>query len=202
MTGVVRRKISGENLYEGVEIDYKLGDLSLDDIKNILVGELSGKYSVTLGSGINDNVFLFWSGHGTQSGWKWKDSETLTPEFARNMFSQMKFRKMFAVIETCYSGAVAQGCTGIPGLLMMTAANGYEPSKADGYDDELQVYLTNSFTSSVLSRMESNPNGTLYQLYLDAFDKTLGSHVTVFNGENYGNLYLNGTGEYLPDSFE
>lgn len=202
LQGVVRRETSGENLYEGIEIDYKLENLKLDDLKNILIGDLSEKYPVTLRSGKNDNVFLFWSGHGTQSGWKWKDSETLAPEFARNMFSQMKFRKMFAVIETCYSGAVAQGCKGIPGLLMMTAANAYEPSKADGYDDELGVYLTNTFTSSVLSRMGSNPGGTLYQLYMHAFDKTLGSHVTVCNAENYGNLYLNGTGEYLPDRFE
>ena len=34
-------------------------------------------------------------------------------------------------------------------------------------------------------------------LYLQAFDKTLGSHVTVYNAENYGNLYLNSIAEYI-----
>ena len=114
------------------------------------------------------------------------------------MFSAMQYRKMFAIIETCYSGAVAQGCNGIPGLLLMTAANPYEPSKADGYDDELQVYLSNSFSSSILSHFDRNPKSMIYDLYLHAFDKTLGSHVTVYNAGNYGNLYLNSISEYHP----
>ena len=50
----------------------------------------------------------------------------------------MQFRKMFAIIETCYSGLVAQDCAGIPGLLMMTAANPYETSKAAVFDNELR----------------------------------------------------------------
>ena len=146
---------------------------------------------MTLGCGKNDNVLFFWSGHGTQRGCEWKKSEILTLESAKSMFSEMQFRKMFAIIETCYSGAVAQGCTGIPGLLMMTVANAYETSEANGYDSELQVYFTNAFTSSVLSQFECNPKSANYDLYIHAFDKTLGSHVTVFNAKNYGSLYIN-----------
>ena len=123
--------------------------------------------------------------------------ETLEPSFAKTMFSEMEFRKMFAIIEACYSGAVAQECTGIPGLLMMTAANPYEPSKADAFDDELQVYLTNTFTSSILTQLERYPTTTIYDLYHHAFDKTLGSHVMIYNSDYYGNLYLNGVGEYF-----
>ena len=197
LQGVVRRETSGKNLYNDIVIDYRLGELTPNDLKNILSGEPSDKYPVTLGSGKNDNVLFFWSGHGTQYGWEWKNSETLSPESVRSMFSQMQYRKMFAIIETCYSGAVAQGCIGIPGLLMMTAANAYETSKADGYDSELQVYLTNSFTSSVLSQFERNPKSAIYDLYLHAFDKTLGSHVTVYNADNYGSLYLNSIDEYI-----
>lgn len=195
--GVVRRETSGDNLYNDIVIDYRLNELTLNDLRNILSAEPSEKYPVTLGSGKYDNVLFFWSGHGTQRGWEWKKSEILTPESARSMFSEMQFRKMFAIIETCYSGAVAQGCTGIPGLLMMTAANAYETSKADGYDSELQVYLTNTFTSSILSQFERNPKSAIYDLYLHTFDKTLGSHVTVFNAKNYGSLYLNSIDEYI-----
>ena len=96
--------------------------------------------------------------------------------------------KMFAIIETCYSGVVAQECTGIPGLLLMTAANPYEPSKAATFDDELQVYLSNTFTASILSQFALKPRSTIYDLYLHAFDKTQGSHVMVYNAEHYGNL--------------
>ena len=198
LQGVVRREVDGENLYDDVQIDYKLGDLTLDNLKQILTGEPSKAYPVTLGSSANDNVLFFWSGHGTQMGWTWKDTEDLDANFARQMFADMKFRKMFAIIETCYSGGVAQGCTGIPGLLMMTAANPYETSKADAFDNELQVYLSNTFTSSILSQLERNPKSVIYDLYLHAFDKTNGSHVMVYNPDYYGSLYLNDMSEYCP----
>ena len=199
LQGVVRREIGGDNLYDDLQIDYKLGDLSPEDLKQILTGEPSDAYPVTLGSSYNDNVLFFWSGHGTKKGWSWKETEYLSPEFAREMFSAMKFRKQFAIVETCYSGGVAQGCTGIPGLLMMTAANPYETSKADGLDEELLVYITNTFTSSILSWFDSKPNTVIRDLYLHAFDKTNGSHVMIYNSDYYGNLYLNDMSEYYPD---
>ena len=199
LQGVVRREIGGDNLYEDLQIDYKLGNLTLEDLKHILTGEPSEAYPVTLGSSSNDNVLFFWSGHGTQRGWKWKEDDDLSADFARDMFSQMKYRKMFAIVETCYSGAVAQGCTGIPGLLMMTAANPYETSKADVLDEELLVYITNTFTSSILSWFDSKPNTVIRDLYLHAFDKTNGSHVMVYNSDYYGNLYLNDMSEYYPN---
>ena len=199
LQGVVRREIGGDNLYDDLQIDYKLGDLSPEDLKQILTGEPSDAYPVTLGSSYNDNVLFFWSGHGTKKGWSWKEAEYLSPEFAREMFSAMKFRKQFAIVETCYSGGVAQGCTGIPGLLMMTAANPYETSKADGLDEELLVYITNTFTSSILSWFDSKPNTVIRDLYLHAFDKTNGSHVMIYNSDYYGNLYLNDMSEYYPD---
>jgi ABC-type branched-subunit amino acid transport system substrate-binding protein len=199
LQGVVRREVSGNNLYEDVVIDYKLGDISLGDLKQILTSEPSDAYPVTLGSSKSDNVLFFWSGHGTQNGWKWKETENLNADFAKSVFSDMQFRKMFAIIETCYSGGVAQGCIGIPGLLMMTAANPYETSKADAFDSELKVYLSNTFTSSILSQFETNPNSIIYDLYLHAFNKTNGSHVMVYNPDYYGNLYLNDMSEYYPN---
>ena len=198
LQGVVRREIGGRNLYENVKIDYKLGNLTLEDLKQILTGKPSEKYPVTLGSSENDNVLFFWSGHGTKKGWSWKETEDLSPEFAREMFSAMKFRKQFAIIETCYSGVVGEGCTGIPGLLMMTAANPYEPSKAYAFDYEINVDLSNTFTASILSHLEENPQSVIRDLYLHAFDKTNGSHVMVYNSDLYGSLYLNDMREYWP----
>jgi hypothetical protein len=79
---------------------------------------------------------------------------------------------------------------------MMTAANPYETSKADALDEELVAYLSSTFTSSILSWFESNPNTVIRDLYLHAFDKTNGSHVTVYNSDWYGSLYLNDMSEY------
>ena len=196
LQGVVRREIGGDNLYKDLQIDYRLGDLTLEDLKQILTCNPSEAYPVTLGSSENDNVLFFWSGHGTQQGWKWKEEEDLNADFARAMFSDMQFRKMFAIVETCYSGAVAQDCTGIPGLLLMTAANPYEPSKAATFDDELQVYLSNTFTASILSQFALNPRSSIYDLYLHAFDKTQGSHVMLYNADHYGNLRWSDISEF------
>ena len=196
LQGVVRREIGGDNLYKDLQIDYRLGDLTLEDLKQILTCNPSEAYPLTLGSSENDNVLFFWSGHGTQQGWKWKEEEDLNADFARAMFSDMQFRKMFAIVETCYSGAVAQECTGIPGLLLMTAANPYEPSKAAAFDDELQVYLSNTFTASILSQFTLNPRSSIYDLYLYAFEKTQGSHVMVYNAEHYGNLRWSDISEF------
>ena len=64
-----------------------------------------------------------------------------------------------------------------------------------------QVYLSNTFTSSILSWFENNPNTVIRDLYLHAFDKTNGSHVMVYNSDDYGSLYLNDMREYWSRSF-
>jgi hypothetical protein len=56
-------------------------------------------------------------------------------------------------METCFSGSVADSCEGIKGVLMLTAANDSETSKADIYDNELGVYLSNGLP--VHSRIKS-----------------------------------------------
>ena len=59
------------------------------------------------------------------------------------------------------------------------------------------LYLTNRFTSSIISRLYSDPATSLRDLYNVAFTGTLGSHVTIFNADNYGNLYQNTMREFL-----
>lgn len=81
----------------------------------------------------------------------------------------------------------------------MTAANPYETSKADTFDNELQAYLSNTFTASILSHLEQNSQSVIRDLYIHAFDKTNGSHVMVYNSDWYGSLYLNDMSEYYPN---
>ena len=76
---------------------------------------------------------------------------------------------------------------------------GYDYNLTDAFDNELQVYLSNTFTSSLLSQFGRNPHTVIYDLYLHAFDKTNGSHVMVYNPDCYGNLYLNDMSEYYPN---
>lgn len=195
--GVVRRTVGGENLYEGVQIDYRLSELTPEKMMSLLLGE--GEPS--LQSGSEDNVLFFWSGHGEVGEWLWGDNDAVPASLVSATFRQMaeegRFRKLLCFVETCYSGSVAKACEGIPGLLMFTAANDKETSKADSFNNDLGVWMTNRFTSVLLEQTGENPDIPLRELYLAMFHQTLGSHVSVYNSDCYGNIYRNTMGEFL-----
>ncbi|MDR3194278.1 MAG: ABC transporter substrate-binding protein [Tannerella sp.] len=200
--GTVQVQIGGANVYKAVEIDYKLSELQLEDITAILNGEKSERLPHVLESASNDNVLFFWSGHGLPGEWRWKeDPQGVTAEFARTAFvrmsSEQRYRKLLCLIETCYSGSVAQACEGIPGLLFITAANASETSKADIFSDELGVWMSNRFTSTLLEQLNASPQISLRDLYYRLFINTVGSHVMVYNARNFGNIYNNTMEEFL-----
>ena len=56
--------IGGNNVYENVEIDYRMSSLKAKDILAILNGEKSESLPTVIESTENDNLFVFWSGHG------------------------------------------------------------------------------------------------------------------------------------------
>lgn len=190
--GVVRHAAGGENLYENVEIDYRLADLTPDGLREVLLG---------LNSGPGDNLLLFWSGHGEPGKWLWGESDAfgvgLLSETVEQMAAAGKFRKMLGLIETCYSGSMGRGIEGVPGVLFMTAANENETSKADDFSTDLGVWLTNRFTTTLLNSVADNPAMSLRELYYRLFSSTLGSHVTVYNADCFGNIYDNSMAEFL-----
>ena len=101
------------------------------------------------------------------------------------------------IIEACYSGSVAKECTGIPKLLLMTATNDMETSKAEHYDIGWNTYLSNSFSSSVLNAVGKNNEISIKDLYSYAFSMTMGSHVTLYNVDQFGNVFTNYADEYF-----
>lgn len=199
--GVVRRSVDGDNLYKNVVVDYRLEDITYNDLAVIFSGKPDVAHPEVLDSGAGDNVLFFWSSHGTQAGLALGDIDLVSgKQMARilqKMSDEQRFRKMMWIVEACFSGGVAKECEGIPGLLVMTAANANESSKADLWYAPYNVYLTNRFTSSIISRLYSDPATSLRDLYNVAFTGTLGSHVTIYNADNYGNLYQNTMREFL-----
>ena len=199
--GVVRRSVDGDNLYKNVVVDYRLEDITYNDLAVIFSGKPDVAHPEVLDSGAGDNVLFFWSSHGMPAGLALGDIDLVSgKQMARilqKMSDEQRFRKMMWIVEACYSGGVAKECEGIPGLLVMTAANANESSKADLWYAPYNVYLTNRFTSSIISRLYSDPATSLRDLYNVAFTGTLGSHVTIYNADNYGNLYQNTMREFL-----
>lgn len=200
--GMVRITPDGANVHAGIEIDYRMSQLMPEDIIRILRGEKSDRLPAVIDSSENDNLFIFWSGHGIPGALCWDDMENaITGSMLTAAFSQMKaahsYRKILMMVEACYSGSVMEQCVGIPGMLFITAANGDETSKSDVYSEYLKVWMSNRFTSTFIREIASERDITLRDLYYRLFLNTVGSHVMVYNDDNFGNLYTTSMSEFL-----
>ncbi len=101
-------------------------------------------------------------------------------------------------IETCFSGLWGEALQGQPDVLVLTAANGYETSKADVFDQQLGVYLSNAFARTFRTMVGSRQSPTLYELYRELYKTTTGSHVTIYNNEQYGSVYTETMQDFFP----
>lgn len=170
-----------------------------------------------LGSRDSSNVLWFWSGHGTnvngdsENGyfvWEGKacgEYRGFTTGLMRETLEAMDsdedgnkhFRQLLILTETCYSGSVMHICDGIEGVLAFTAANGSETSLADLYSVELKVWLSNRFTKNLTDKISDEPGIFYADLYKYLTQNTIGSHVRLFNGSNFGNLLQNSPKELI-----
>jgi len=194
LPGIVKNTLDGENLYHNVEIDYKLSDVSTDDLKNILCGNVTSTTPVVLNTGAGDNLFMFSVGHGSTAGMTFEGVTTrsLGASYWNNIFEQMdqqdRFRQVFWVLENCYAGCIGEGIT-TPRVMLMTGANPYETSKAFIYDSEIRNWLADKFAYSINNAVETSPGLTYYELYQRCFTFVNGSHVSFYNYRNFGNIY-------------
>ena len=221
----------GENLYHDLEIDYKIDKLTAPDIQDILKGNVTenlttaytasyderiGKSAPVLSGNENTNVFVFWSGHGSNnagdsssgyfvwSGKKSDDKNTrnfttdMMKESLTAMYQKKSYRQLFLMVETCYALSVAQamltqtdGKEGIPGMISLMASNAQEESIADVYNPSLRTYMTNRFTRNVLEACNEDENISFSSLYESAAKATTGSHVQIINAPQFGALSEN-----------
>ena len=199
--GVVKVRTDGENLYKDVEVDYKINDIGIDDFEKILMGEVSERLPHVVSSCGNDNIIVFWCGHGNLGKLAWGSRETVYGWQLNGILNKMneagKYRKMLFSMDACYSGSIGEACEGIPGVLFITAANAVETSKADMKDPEMGIWLSNGFTRGFQETVDTNPDIILRDLYYKLARNTVGSHATVYNVENYGNMYKESMNEYF-----
>lgn len=200
--GVIQVVQGGANVHENARIDYRMSALTPQDVCAILKGEKSDRLPEVIEATENDNIFVFWSGHGVPGAMCWNDDAyAVTGELLQSAFRQMSrdksYRKLLMMVEACFSGGVMEQCTGIPGMLFVTAANGDETSKADVFDTEQKVWMSNRFTSTFIEHITENRSIAMRDLYYRLFINTVGSHVMVYNAENYGNLYTAGMSEFI-----
>ena len=192
-------KPDSPNVYEHDAIDYILSDLTPDDIGEILQGRASEHLPHVINATPNDNIFIFWSGHGSVGSLCFGESLKMKYTQMRDILIQTPHRKMMFAIESCYSGGLGQECQGIPGALFITAATPWETSHADMWSEEIGVYLSNGFTRGFQAAIAHDPDISIRDLYYTVATSTSGSHVTVYNTSQYGNVYNDTMGEYFSN---
>lgn len=190
--GCVRVSPDGPNLYHDVTIDYHPTALEPADIRRILCGEVSDRLPQVIRSTANDNVFVFWSGHGEYGQMVWCNrSEGFTADLMRATAEALRakgcYRKMGWFVETCFSASVMQRIEGTPGIMAITAADERETSKADVYSPTLKTWMTNRFSSTLTEVISANSAVTIKDLYYRLTTNTIGSHPRLFNQAHFGN---------------
>ena len=204
--GQVFVESNGEDVRQGAVVDYHFTDLSIDDIRSIVLGEESERLPHVIHSTASSDLFIFWSGHGSDGrGMCWSDglgSQIFTGQRMYDILSELNerdgYRRVMLAIETCFSGLIGQAIVGLPDVVAITAANTVEPSKADVHDRTLGVFLSNAFSRSFRNTVNENPDIVLRDLYYNLARSTTGSHVTLYNESNYGSVYELTARDYFP----
>lgn len=199
--GEIRVTTDGENLYHDVKVDYHLSDISVSDFYDIMSGKRSDRLKEVIAPGVNDNVMMFWCGHGSRNTLMWGSEAYVHGDDMKSLVSRLnaesRYRKLMFVLDACYSGTIGEACEGIPGVLVFTAAHSNESSKADVFDRDLNVWLSNGFTRTFRDEVTANPDITLRELYYKTVRGTKGSHPRIYNVSNYGNMYHETLREFL-----
>ncbi len=201
--GTIKTSENGKNVYKDIVIDYILEELNKDDIFNILSGMTSGKTPTVVHSSDQTNVLFYFIGHGKPEGllFEGKTNQIITPDYFRERINQIaeqqSFRRLMICIEACYSGSIGKMIAVDSPIMCITATNSSETSKAINYSNTLNSWLSNNFSNHFLSEIESNPELTISELYINLNKRVNGSHVSIYNEENFGNIVSLTINEFL-----
>ena len=200
--GIISVSPQGENLYSDIQLDYRADTLGVKDIEDILLGNKNSRLATVLQSTDTDNVLLYWSGHGTKGAFSWLETkEKFTAkqlgETVRKMYANKQYQSMLICAEPCYSGSVVKAVEGVPLVLGITAADEHESSFADHFNPELGVWMCDRFSYNLIRILENNINMNFHDLYENLNASTLGSHVQVYNSDNFYNLKISSLRQYF-----
>ncbi len=208
--GEVATSTYGDNLYKDAAVDYASDTLTVNDVKDIMLGKRSEHLPVVLDTDDQSNVLVFWSGHGClkytrkSDGFVWRDKEIFSDSELRetlvSMNTQGRYRKMLMLLEPCYSRVMATQANNIPGILSFASAAANESSFADFHSAELGTWMSDRFSNNLVNTLSEKPDQTYKELYEYLYTHTLGSHVYVENSYWFGNLCKTRVDEFIVKS--
>lgn len=200
LQGEVRNSMEEENLHHDLVIDYRLKDLKPQDLLHILCGESDERLAEVVHSDEDDNVFVYWVGHGLPDVLVWGyDEKTVKAEYIRklqeNMLVQGRYRKMLWLTEACFSGSVMPGIKGYDGCMAICSAS--ENEQSWGENNGIGTWMTNRFTRIWRETVRHYPDISYNDLYVHLAKGTVGSHVKVINENRFDNMYKSSVREFF-----
>ena len=103
------------------------------------------------------------------------------------MQANKKYRQLFIMVDTCFGESVGEKISA-PNVLYFSGANKTEPSFGAEYDPKLKQWLADEFTHKTLEAIAKNPKIDIEQLYYESYNNVIGSHVTLSNYANFGDI--------------
>lgn len=197
--GTVRSIAGGPNLRTAdVQVDYLLADLTPNALVDILKGRKSAATPKVIESTANDDVFVYWVGHGGGTGMLVGDSVHVAQAVAgpfitpwtftaalQDKWKARGYRQMVIVLDSCHSGAMGQGSMP-PGTVLLTGAAPNENSYATNYNAATNIWHADGFSAAITSRIATSPTSTLVELYEETYLTVRGSHPRLYNGGRFG----------------
>jgi len=181
----------GENLRSKALVDYSCANVTSEILYNVLTGNKASSTPVVLESNASTDVFVYIASHGIPGGIIFRGNDTLTIDDFANLTNKMNqdrhYRQIVFFVDTCFGESVARKTTA-PGILYLTGAARNEPSLGAVYDMNISQWLSDEFTSSVISLIRSDPNITFRELYTATYEKVTGSHVHMITTGNASTL--------------
>ena len=211
---------TGPNLYEDVEIDYRLEDVTAPQVMDILAGRSSDELPKVIESDADDNIYVFMAGHGGHQGVfllvndaTYEISETdniISPTLFLDTLEAMhdedpekdRYRRILVAVEACHSGVLGEQFAerDIPDVVLFTAATGVENSLAANYSADLGIWTADQFSYSLLEALREGTDVSVADLYSRVYSRVSGSHASVFNAAGFGNVHDTRMHEFVEPS--
>ncbi len=194
--GVIRNIANGPNLYTEIEVDYHPSELSSEDIVSILSGQSSIYLPHVIESGPGDNLLVFIVSHGGIDGIILAADESVgenlfTPqdlgEAVDILQDSSDYLRTLIIVEACHGGTMGQYIDQ-PGVLLLASANPFENSLGANYDSSIRAWLSDQFAFHFYLTAALLPEISIIDLYEDLYLGVNGSHVTVYNAEQFGSV--------------
>jgi ABC-type branched-subunit amino acid transport system substrate-binding protein len=189
--GNVHHVPGGENIRTGASVDYTGSQVTAATLKSVLTGTKTDSTPVVLESNANTDVFIYVVGHGDPGTIDfWNGNLFTTNDFTSvtdTMASEHMYRQLVIIDDTCFGRSIATSATA-PGIIYLTGASSIEPSFAAVYDIDIRQWISDEFTSEVMSLIQENPSITFKELYTEAYTNVTGSHVQLITTGNVSTL--------------